>query len=169
MKRNSYDYRTPASLLVEVAKIAAPFRGQRDQLNLVCTEVKKITPVFSHDVVNVIAREMGLTMIDVYNFITFYSMLTTRPHGKYTVRICRNAPCHINGAAEVVRAVEDQLGVKMGETTEDGRFTLEYCPCLGMCEVAPAVMINQKVYTNLTPDSIRSILKAYIREEVDDE
>lgn len=169
MDRNPYDYRTPASLLVEVAKIAAPFRGQRDQLNLVATEVKKIVPVFSHDVVNVIAREMGLTMIDVYNFITFYSMLTTKPHGKYTVRVCKNVPCHISGAAEVVRAIEDQLGIKAGQTTEDGRFTVEYCPCLGLCEVAPAIMINNKVYTSLTPESVRSVLKTYIREEVEDE
>lgn len=169
MERNPYDYRTPASLLVEVAGIAAQYNGRRDQLNLVCTEVKKIVPVFSHDVVNVIAREMGLTMIDVYNFVTFYSMLTTKPHGKYTVRVCRNAPCHINGAADVVRAIEDQLGVKMGQTTEDGRFTVEYCPCLGLCETAPAIMINRRVYTNLTPESVRSILKTYIRQEVDDE
>ena len=74
----------------------------------------------------------------------------------------------VNGAAEVIHAIEDQLGVKMGETTEDGRFTLEYCPCLGLCDIAPAIMINKKVYGNLTADSIRQILKIYIRGEIDE-
>ena len=64
-------------------------------------------------------------------------------------------------------ALEDLLQIKMGETTEDNRFTLEYCPCLGICEVSPAIMINDKTYGNLTPASVRAIVKQYIREEVE--
>ena len=168
MTESSYTYRTPSSQLVEIAKIAAPFRGQPDRLNHVATEVKRIVPVLSYDVARVIDREMDLSLTQVYNFITFYAMLSTKIHGKYTIRICKSAPCHVNGAAEVIHAIEDQLGVKMGETTEDGRFTLEYCPCLGLCDIAPAIMINKKVYGNLTADSIRQILKIYIRGEIDE-
>lgn len=166
MTESSYSYRTPSSLLVEVAKIAARYRGQPDQLSKVAWEVKRIVPVLSYDVAKVIAREMGLSLSQVYNFVTFYAMLSTKPHGKYTIRICRSAPCHVNGAAEVVHAIEDQLGIKMGETTEDGRFTLEYCPCLGLCDIAPAIMINKKVYGNLTADSVRDLIKIYIRGEI---
>ena len=67
----------------------------------------------------------------------------------------------------VVQALEDQLGISIGETTEDGRFTLEYCPCLGLCEISPAIMINEHVYGNLTPESVRDIIKQYIREDVE--
>ena len=168
MDTRSLDYRTPASLLVEVAKIAAPYRGRQDRLGKVTTEVSYIVPVLSYDVVNVIAREMDLDVATVYSFITFYAMLSTRPHGKFTVRICKSAPCHVNGAAAVVRAIEDFLGIKMGETTEDGRFTIEYCPCLGLCDIAPAIMINRKVYGNLTPESVRDILKAYMRGDIEE-
>ena len=168
MDTRSLDYRTPASLLVEVARIAAPYRGRQDRLGKVTTEVSYIVPVLSYDVVNVIAREMELDVSTVYSFITFYAMLSTRPHGKFTVRICKSAPCHVNGAFAVVRAIEDFLGIKMGETTEDGRFTIEYCPCLGLCDIAPAIMINRKVYGNLTPESVRDILKAYMRGDIDE-
>lgn len=168
MDDSSFQYRTPASLLVEVAKLAAPYKGRPDRLNKVATEVKQIVPVLSYDVANVIAREMGLTVTDVYNFITFYSMLSTKPHGKYTIRMCKSAPCHVSGAAEVVRAIEDQLGVKVGETTDDGRFTIEYCPCLGLCDIAPAIMINKKVYGNLTAEAARNIIKTYMRGDVEE-
>ncbi len=168
MRESSYNYRTPASQLVEIAKIAAPYRGRPDKLNLVATEVKQIVPVLSYDATKVIAREMGLSLTQVYNFVTFYAMLSTKAHGKFTIRICKSAPCHVNGAAEVINAIEDQLGIKMGETTEDGRFTLEYCPCLGLCDIAPAIMINKKVYGNLTAESVREIIKIYIRGEIDE-
>ena len=168
MDDRSVDYRTPASLLVEVARIAAPYRGRQDRLGKVTTEVSYIVPVLSYDVVNVIAREMDLDVSTVYGFVTFYAMLSTKPHGKFTIRMCKSAPCHVNGAAAVVRSVEEQLGIKMGETTADGRFTLEYCPCLGLCDIAPAIMINRKVYGNLTPESVRDILKTYIRGDVEE-
>ena len=80
MDTRSLDYRTPASVLVEVAKIAAPYRGQQHRLGKVTTEVSSLVPVLSYDVVNVIAREMDLDVSTVYSFITFYAMLSTRPH-----------------------------------------------------------------------------------------
>ena len=168
MSVSSLNYRTPASQLVEIAKIAAPYRGMPEKLNLVATEVKQIVPVLSYDVAKVIAREMDISIAKVYNFITFYAMLSTKAHGKYTIRICKSAPCHVNGASEVIHAIENLLGIKMGQTTEDGRFTLEYCPCLGLCDIAPAIMINKKVYGNLTPESVREIIKIYIRGEIEE-
>ena len=66
-----------------------------------------------------------------------------------------------------MQALEDQLVISIWETTQDGRFTLEYCPCLGLCEISPAIMINEHVYGNLTPESVRDIIKQYIREDVE--
>ena len=136
-------------------------------LNQVATEVKQIVPVLSLDAAKVIAREMGISLSQVYNFITFYAMLSTKPHGKFTVRICKSAPCHVNGASEVIHAIQNQLGIKMGETTEDGRFTLEYCPCLGLCDIAPTIMINNEVYGNLTAETAKDVIKMYIRGGMD--
>ena len=167
MIKSNYSYRTPGSKLVEIAKIARPYKGRPDMLNQVATEVKQIVPVLSLDAAKVIAREMGISLSQVYNFITFYAMLSTKPHGKFTVRICKSAPCHVNGASEVIHAIQNQLGIKMGETTEDGRFTLEYCPCLGLCDIAPAIMINNEVYGNLTAETAKDVIKMYIRGGMD--
>ena len=90
-------------------------------------------------------------------------MLSVKARGKYIIRMCKSAPCHIRGAKEIVTALEDLLGIKMGETTEDKRFTLEYCPCLGLCEQSPAIMINDRTYVNLTSESVRDILEGYLK------
>ena len=154
MVENRYELTTPAAQLVEVARIAAPYKNRPEMLMNVVIEVQKVVPALSEAVAAVIAREMGIAQTHVYGFITFYAMM------------CKSAPCHVRGAQEIVLALEDQLNIKMGETTEDGRFTLEYCPCLGICDVSPAIMINDKTYGDLTPDSVREIIKRYIREDV---
>ena len=152
--------------LVEVARIAAPYKDQPDQLMKVVLEVEKVVPVFSPQVTAVIAREMNLSQTEVYSFISFYERLYTGERGKYIIHMCQSAPCHIRGAKEVLAAIEDFLGIKIGETTEDGLFTLSYAPCIGACDVAPAIMINERVFGNLTPDSVQAVLKSFIREEV---
>ncbi len=166
MVENRYELTTPAAGLVEVARIAAPYKNRPEMLMHVVTEVQKVVPGLSQAVAAVIAREMGVSQTHVSGFITFYAMLSVRPHGKYIVRMCKSAPCHVRGAQEVVLAIEDLLGIQMGETTEDGRFTLEYCPCLGICDISPAIMINEKTYGDLTPEGVRELIKRYIREDV---
>ena len=166
MERANYVYKTPASRLVQVAAIAAEYRDRPYMLMKVLIRVQKVVPAFSKEVVTVIAREMNMPRNQVYSFITFYAMLSVKPQGRYVIRMCKSAPCHVQGASEVFEAIEDQLGIRIGETSEDGRFTLEYCPCLGLCDTAPAIMINDRAYGNLTPEKARDIVKQYIREEV---
>jgi len=165
MNHYTYSYKTPPSKLVEVAKIAAPYKNRPEMLMKVIIRVQKIVPAFSEAVAAVIAREMNIPQTQVYGFITFYAMLSVKPRGKYIIRMCKSAPCHVRGAKDIVIALEDMLNIKMGETTEDNRFTLEYCPCLGICDISPAIMINDKTYGNLTPDSVRALIKRYIRED----
>ena len=161
---NAYSHKTSSDQLVEVAKIAAPYKNRPEMLMTVIIQVQKVVRAFSEDVAAVIAREMGIPQTNVYSFITFYAMLSVKPRGKYIIRMCESAPCHVRGAKEVVKAMEKTLQIKMGETTEDGRFTLEYCPCLGICDIFPAIMINDATYGNLTPDSVTQLIKRYIRE-----
>ncbi len=168
MAATPLEFSTPTHMLVEVAKIAAPFKGRPDGLGQVATEVGQLVPILSYDVAAVIAREMDLNLSDVYNFITFYAMLSTKAHGKYTIRMCKSISCHVNGSADVIRTVTELLHISPGETTDDGRFTLELVPCLGLCDSAPSMMINKKVYGNLTPESVSAIIKNYIREDVEE-
>lgn len=168
MREGDYSYKTPSAQLVQVAEIASRYRGRPEYLMKVIIQTQKIVTSFSASVAAVIAREMEIPQTQVYSFITFYAMLSVKPRGRYIIRMCKSAPCHVRGAKEIVDAVEELLHIKMGETTEDHRFTLEYCPCLGLCEQAPAIMINDRAYVNLTPETVRDVVKRYIREEVDD-
>jgi len=108
-----------------------------------------------------IAEALDIPAGKVYSTVTFYTLFSTRPTGKYIIRVCESAPCHVEGAAAVMAELERQLGVKPGETTSDGRFTLEYTSCIGICGVAPAIMVGDQVHGNLKPDMIAGVLAQY--------
>lgn len=166
MKEEIYSYDTPRSALVQVVDIASRYRRQPDKLMEVILQVEKIVPDIAEDVAAIIAREMDISQNTVYTFVTFYERLSVKKRGKYIVRMCYNAPCHVRGAVKVRDAILDYLGVGLGETTPDGRFTVEMAPCMGVCDRSPAIMINDEVYGDLTPESAVALLKRYIREDI---
>jgi NADH:ubiquinone oxidoreductase subunit E len=104
------------------------------------------------------ANYLSLPFSYVLSVATFYSMFSLKPRGKYVIRICESPPCQLVGAESIVDTVKEFLGINVGETTADGLFTLELSSCLGVCGVAPAMMINEEVYGNLTPEKVRSVL-----------
>jgi len=166
MLHNQYSFTTSPSALVQVAEIASNYKGQQDKLMDVIIAVQKVVPSLAEDVAAVIAREMGLSQNHVYSFVTFYEYLSVKPHGKYTIRMCSSAPCHVRGAKEVMETIIQMLGINIGETTPDDRFTIEVCPCLGICDISPVIMINDEIYGDLNPEKARELIKKYNRENV---
>lgn len=166
MAQESYSFVTPQSKLVRVAEIAAKYKGQPDKLMDCILEVQNVVPSLAEDVAAVIAREMGISQTHVYSFVTFYGLLSVKPKGKYIIRVCNNAPCHVRGARDVMDGIFDLLRISPGETTEDGRFTFELCPCVGACDVSPLITINGKIYGNLTYETVQDVIKRYMREDV---
>jgi len=166
MSHNQYSFTTSPSALVQVAEIASHYKGQQDKLMDVIIAVQKVVPSLAEDVAAVIAREMGLSQNHVYSFVTFYEYLSVKPHGKYTIRMCSSAPCHVRGAKEVMETITQMLGISIGETTPDDRFTIEVCPCLGICDISPVIMINDEIYGDLNPEKARELIKKYKRENV---
>lgn len=106
------------------------------------------------------APEQGLFLADSHLYATasFYSMFSLKPLGKHVIRFCESAPCHVVGAREVLAAIEDHLGIRVGETTDDNEWTLLTTSCIGLCSVAPVIMIDDQLYGNLTPARIPEIL-----------
>lgn len=104
------------------------------------------------------AKIFGVSEARAYGVATFYSYFKIGERGRYVIRICESAPCHVAGAAEVVKALEQQLGIKMGETTGDGKFTLEFCECVGQCQATPVITVNSKPYLDVSPEKIPGIL-----------
>jgi len=109
--------------------------------------------------VNELAESLDIPVSEVYGVASFYSFLSTKPLGKNVIRICNSVPCYLKNSQSILATVEEELGIKPGETTEDGKFSLQLTNCIGACDQAPAMMINHKLYVDLTPMKIRDILK----------
>jgi len=108
-----------------------------------------------------IAKQMGISAADVYGTATFYSFMDTEPRGEYVIRICKTITCFMKGKNQILLALEDALKIKLGETTPDRKFTLLETNCLGWCHKAPAILINDEIYTDLTIEKVHEIIVEY--------
>jgi NADH-quinone oxidoreductase E subunit len=135
---------------------------RKDQANLLILlkEAQSRLGYLPREVLKEFADSHGVSISELFGVASFYSFLYTRPKGRYVIRICKSLPCFINNSEMIVKAVEQEIGIKPGETTEDGKFSFELTNCIGACDQAPAMMINSEVYGDLTPEKISSLLKS---------
>jgi NADH-quinone oxidoreductase subunit E len=113
------------------------------------------------EVISDIARRVELTELEIRNVISYYSLLRTKPAGKYVVQVCTNISCMLRGAEEVFDHCREKLGVDHKEVTRDGTFSLEEVECIGACSWAPAVQVNYDFHLNVTPQKMDAILEQY--------
>ena len=159
-------------------KTAVPFKGTKEQeekLRRVIAEYKDIPgstmPILQaaqdiygylpEEVQIIIAEELDIPLSEVYGVASFYAQFTTNPKVKYQISVCLGTACYVKGAADVLTAIEKNLGIQPGGITPDGKFSLDACRCVGACGLAPVMMINDEVYGRLTPDKIAPILEKY--------
>ena len=116
------------------------------------------------DVQKYIAQALHTTLSDVYGVATFYSQFSLQPKGEYLVSVCLGTACYVKGSQKVLDKLSEVLNVEVGQTTADGRFTLQATRCLGACGLAPVMTINDEVYGRLTPDQIPAIIDKYRKE-----
>jgi NADH:ubiquinone oxidoreductase subunit E len=118
----------------------------------------------SEEVINEIAHRLDVSRSRVYSTASFYSVIALKPRGRHIVRVCINAPCENAGKQEIIAVLEDELGIRMGQTTEDGQFTLEGVSCLGACYMSPAIKVDHDLYGDLTPAGVAAIIRRYRKE-----
>lgn len=106
-----------------------------------------------------ISEQMHIAPAKIMGVATFYTQFRLQPVGRYLIMLCQGTACHVNGSESISAIISEELGIADGETTEDGLFTLKHVACLGCCSLAPAMMINEDVYGNLTGDSVRKVLR----------
>jgi len=111
-----------------------------------------------------VARELDLSAAEVYGTASFYSFIETEEVGKYVIRLCKTIVCDMKGKENVLQAIENTLKIKVGQTTADKKFTLKTTNCLGWCHKGPAMLINDEVYTELTPGKAIDIIESYINK-----
>ena len=108
-----------------------------------------------------LAGELGIPVVDVYAAATFYRALPLKPVGKHIIKVCKSLPCYLKHNRPVIDAVERELGISPGHTGDDGLFSLELVNCIGACDKAPAMMIDDYVFGDLTPEKVTEILGRY--------
>jgi len=121
------------------------------------TGVGYLTP----EVLAELAGTFEIPVNDVYGVASFYSFLVTKPCGRHIIRVCRSLPCHLKDAEMIIETVKKETGIGPGETTPDGRFSFELTNCIGLCDRAPAMLINNDPHVDLTPKKIARILRDY--------
>ncbi len=134
---------------------------ERDQLLNRIKEAQNRNGFVPEKVIFEIAADAGVSPSEVYGVATFYSFLSTKPQGRHVVRICKSVPCLLQDGETVAGAIEKELGIAPGETSVDGRFTFELTNCIGACDQAPAMLVDDTVYGELTPERVKTILQSY--------
>lgn len=143
-------------------------KEQRGNIIVILQKTQEIYGYLPLDALRYIADRTGNKRAKIYGIATFYAQFRLKPIGKYLILQCKGTACHVNGADSIGKALEEILNIKMGETTEDGLFTLEEAACLGCCSLAPVMLINGEAYGNLTPDSIKIVIDGIYKGEVDE-
>ncbi|KDR94949.1 NADH-quinone oxidoreductase subunit E [Peptoclostridium litorale DSM 5388] len=147
-------------LLGKIQGIVEKHGNSRDNLLAVLLDVQALSErhYLSREAIVGVSEVMDIRVQNVYEVASFYHALSTSPKGKYVIQLCQGTSCTVNGQKSVKSVLEAELGVKMGGTTGDDMFTIEYTPCFGACDIAPAMRLNGKVYGNLTELSVLEIL-----------
>ena len=140
--------------------VATQQNGPGDLLVLL-KEAQEKSGYLSAEVLEELAKSLNIPANDVYGVASFYSFLSTRPLGRNVIRICKSLPCYLKHCQTVIESVEKEIGIKPGKTTPDGRFSFQLTNCIGLCDKAPAMMINYDAHVDLTPSKISKILKNY--------
>ena len=111
-----------------------------------------------------VARELDISAAEVYGTASFYTFLDTQVKGKYVIRVCKTITCSMKGKGDIIHTLEDMLKIKVGETTPDKQFSMIETNCIGWCHKAPAILINDLPYTELTPEKVTEIIKDYMQK-----
>lgn len=151
------------NLLYEQLKaVIAQSRGQRNPLIEILRTAQEIFGYLPLEVQEFIAREMDIPVSKVYGVVTFYNFFSMQPRGKYTLNLCLGTACYVKGAPRLAQMIEEELGIKVGETTADKRFTFSAVRCVGACSLAPVFVIGEDTFGRVeTREKMSEILKRY--------
>jgi len=159
----------PENVKERISNILRSYSPDRENLLSILHHIQDAEPLhyIPPQYIQYIAEHVGMPPAHIYGVISFYSLLSTTPRSPHIIRVCTSTPCHIMGTRTVLQVLERLLGISPGCTTSDGLFTLETTSCLGLCDQAPAMMINDTVYGTLTAQKIKDIIerKKYERKK----
>ena len=149
----------------DVRAICASVKDEPSPLMIVLSAIQTKYGYIPLEVQEVVSQEMGIPVAEIYGVVTFYGFFSLNPKGKYVIGICLGTACYVKQSQLVLDKFSSLLGIKPGETTEDGLFTIDAVRCLGACALSPAISINGNVYPKVKPSDVAKIIDDYRKKE----
>lgn len=142
--------------------VIAKYKGVPGATMPVMQEAQGIYGYLPIEVQKIIADGMGISLEEVYGIASFYSQFKLNPNGEVAIAVCLGTACYVKGSGDIIARIEEKLGIKSGETSPDGKFSLEATRCIGACGLAPVLTINDEVYGRLKKEDVDGILEKYL-------
>lgn len=140
-------------------------KHHKDKTNLIAIliDVQSLVPnhYIPQDAAEYISGEINVPVSRVYDVISFYSALSDKPKARFVIQLCKSTCCKVNKYERLLKIIEEELGIRVGQTTEDGMFAIEYSSCFGACDISPAIRIGHRVYGQLNEEKVREIIDKY--------
>ena len=148
-----------------ITEIVERYKNEPTPTMMILEDIQKEYGYIPLEVQELVSKLTGTPVSEIYGVVTFYSFFSMVPKGKYVIGVCLGTACYVKGAQLVLDKFSQLLGIKPGETTEDGLFTIDVLRCIGACAIAPAVSINGKVYPQCKVDNVKNIIEEYRKKE----
>ena len=149
---------------VKVEELNQFLKENKEKDGALIPALHKAQDIFGYlpiEVQNIISEELNVPLSEIYGVATFYSQFSLIPKGKYKIGVCLGTACYVKGSQAILDKVQEELNIDVGQTTPDGKFSLEATRCLGACGLAPVLVVNEDVYGKLTPDEVKGIIEKY--------
>ncbi len=153
------------SAVKQITEIVERYKNETTPLMMILSDIQREYGYIPLEVQELVSDLTGIPVSEIYGVVTFYSFFSLTPKGKYVIGVCLGTACYVKGSQLIVDKFSELLGIKPGETTEDGLFTLDVLRCVGACAIAPAVSINGKVYPMVKTDAVAGIIREYRSKE----
>ena len=145
----------------KLEKIAKKYKNVEGGIISALHEVQDTYGYISSTAQKYLSKEFNVPMSEIYGIITFYSRFSLVPKGKYNIQVCMGTACYVKGSEKVLNRFKEKLGIKEGETTSDGKFSIESVRCIGACGLAPAIVINEEVYGKMDEKKVDELIEKY--------
>ena len=145
----------------QIGEICDRYKDERTPLMMILSDIQNEYGYIPLEVQEIVSEKTGIPVAEIYGVVTFYSFFSLKPKGKYVIGCCLGTACYVKGAQRVIDKFSEILGIKPGETTEDGLFTIDALRCIGACGIAPAVSINGKVYPKMNEAQVLDVIEEY--------
>jgi len=149
----------------QITEIVERYKNEPTPTMMILEDIQKEYGYIPLEVQELVSELTGVPVSEIYGVVTFYSFFSMTPKGKYVIGVCLGTACYVKGSQLVLDKFAELLGIKPGETTSDGLFTLDVLRCIGACACAPAVSINGKVYPKVSVDNVKNIIAEYRAKE----